>query len=333
MSTLKTGLCTNLVLLIITLLTACSTPAMRDRTPVNTQDAEMKSSVAEGQDTDLPPATSTPYPTATLRLTRTPSPTPTSLPTRVPTVIATAVETTAPTEVQAEASTSSPSQTLPPADMSPEPAAPPLELTRIPESGPRPPFTIEVGALRVEDGKYKVTGIVRNDGDETYEGIGVLGTFYTWGPGGRGSSDDGRYPHGPVTVQSPCLFLEPGAECPFSLEIYARNYIAYHLGPKGQPVAHHKWHEPASVTVGALNVSNDGIGNVRITGKVVNDNAFTIEKVTIAGALVNVSGQAVSAGSTTVLGGIEPGAEASFDLRIEHEPYARYKLYVQGARY
>jgi hypothetical protein len=79
-------------------------------------------------------------------------------------------------------------------------------------------------------------------------------------------------------------------------------------------------------------VSNDGIGNVRITGTVVNENAFKVENATVAGVLLDGSGRIVSAGSTLVLGEIAPGESRLFDLRIEHEPYSRYELYVQATQ-
>jgi hypothetical protein len=174
--------------------------------------------------------------------------------------------------------------------------------------------------------------VVRNDGTETHEGVGIHATFYTLGPSGQGAGEDELYPHGPVDAYCPCPFLEPGAECPFSVEIYERNYTAYGLHPYGQPIAFHTAHEPASITVSNLRVSNDGIGNVRVTGMVTNKNDFAIKSATIAGALLDADGRVLSEGSTVVLGGVEPGASASFDLRIKYKPYARYELYVQGVR-
>jgi len=84
--------------------------------------------------------------------------------------------------------------------------------------------------------------------------------------------------------------------------------------------------------LGGLGVSNDGIGNVRVTGTATNGNAFTIKDPTIAGVLIDGSGRIVSVGSTRVLGDVAPGASVSFDLRIEHEPYATYQLYAQATR-
>ncbi len=325
---LKTGHYVIPILLTAVLLTACGAPGTATSAPV----------VREAQNADQPAATYTPYPTYTSYPTYTPLPTvaptrtPTPTPTVAPSATATVAPTSVPTGIPTEAPASLPTQSAS-AGATTTTDASSLGITRLEDTSPGPPFIVQVDTVRVEGGKYRVTGVVRNDGSETYEGVGIHATFYTLGPSGQGSDEDGLYPHGPVDTYCPCPFLEPGAECPFSIEIYERNYAAYGLHPYGQPMAFHTWHEPASVTVSNLNVSNDGIGNVRITGTVANKNDFTVKSATIAGVLMDADGRIVSEGSTVVLGGIEPGASASFDLRIEYEPYARYELYVQGVRY
>jgi len=191
-----------------------------------------------------------------------------------------------------------------------------VELRRIPDTDPAPPFTIQVDVIRIkENGYYMISGLVRNDSSETYEGIAVHASF----------RDDKGGGYGPVDAYCPCPFLEPGAECPFSLEMYPRNYEAYHLHPMGPPVV---YRHPAPIAVSALILSNDGIGNVRITGMVTNENGFTVTNATVAGALIDDGGRVVSARGTIVLGDLPPGASASFDLRIQYEPYARYQLYA-----
>jgi len=197
---------------------------------------------------------------------------------------------------------------------------PSLELTRIPDTDPGPPFTILVDTLRIEEnGNYKVLGAVRNDGSEIYEGVGVHASFL----------DDEGWGYGPFDVYCACPFLEPGAQCPFSLEVAPKRYVAYHLHPLGHPVEHRR---PVPVVLSGVVASKDGIGNVRITGAVVNENAFTVKNPSVGGALIDASGRIVSVGSTTVLGDVEPGASVPFDLRIEYEPYVRYQLYAQGTR-
>jgi hypothetical protein len=210
-------------------------------------------------------------------------------------------------------------QPAPPAPAN-APASPFVELRRIPDTDPAPPLTILVDAIRIEaDGYYKITGSVRNDGSEAYEGIGVHASFL----------DDRGWGYGPVEVYCPCRLAEPGAECPFSLKAFPHNYVAYRLHPLGQPVV---YHQSASLTLGALDVSNDAIGNVRITGTATNANAFTVSNAIVAGTLIDDAGQVVSVGSTWLLGDILPGGSMSFDLRIEYEPYARYQLSAQGVQ-
>jgi len=93
------------------------------------------------------------------------------------------------------------------------------------------PFTVEVSANKatqdplVEASRtYKVTGIVRNDGTETYDAIGVVATFF----------DDESFRHGPMKATVPFLLLGPGEECPFSIEIAARRVQAFTLHPNGR---------------------------------------------------------------------------------------------------
>ena len=160
---------------------------------------------------------------------------------------------------------------------------------------------------------------MRNDGSETYEGITVDCTFF----------DEHDHRFGPIAVHSPCMFLEPGAECPFSLEINPQKFVSYLLGVTGRPVEDRR---PAAVVLSGVGVSYDGIGNARITGAVVNRNGFPVKEVTIAGALVDASGEIVSVGATLVLGEVAPGASTSFDLRVEYRPYSHYQLYAQAVQ-
>jgi len=264
----------------------------------------------------------------TSRPTSIPHPTSTPLPTSTPTASLTVAETVTPTSVPAEASASLAAQ---PTSVSASATAgvPLLEIRQLEDTSPGPPFTILVSTVRAEEDVYKVTGIVRNDGSETYEGIGVIGTFYTRGLSGQGASDEDMFPHGPVDAHCSCPFLEPSAECPFSLEIYARNYVAYGLHPNGQPV---EYNQPAAIVLSGVTLSNDAVGNVRITGTASNENVFAVENATIVGSLLDANGQVVSAGSTLVLGNIAPGASVPFDLRIEYQPYSHYQLYAQATQ-
>jgi hypothetical protein len=220
-----------------------------------------------------------------------------------------------------------------------------VELERIPDTDPGPPFTIEVSAIRIQaDGSYKLTGKVRNDGAETYGGIGVIATFYVeqkpcyeqkvrTRPGEEDTGEtvevcDPTW-YGPVEVYAACTYLEPGAECPFSLEIYARDYVAYHLHPEGAPVM---YRQPADLTLSNLSVYNDGFGYVRVKGTATNGNAFAVRDAHVAGTLLDATGQIVSVGTVVVPGEIAPGASVSFDLRIEQAPYSYYELSAQATQ-
>ena len=220
-----------------------------------------------------------------------------------------------PTDVPGEAPTASAPETAPAA-----PAATRVELERIPDSDPGPPFTILVDTIRIEeDGTYRLIGMVRNDGSETYEGIGVHASFLDENGGG----------YGPVDVYCPCPFLDPGAECPFEVEMYAREWAAYRLHPRGQPIGHRR---PASVELSGITVWNDGIGNVHVAGTATNENAFAIKNPVVAGVLVDASGRIVSVGSVLVFADVAPGGSVRFDVRIEYEPHSAYRLYARATQ-
>ena len=230
-------------------------------------------------------------------------------------------------------------------------------LTRFEDPSPGPPFSIEVSGITVNDASLRITGLVRNDGDQTYEAIGVIGTFYSireltdpTGGGRRPPSgseppseasekeDDhqdkeGMFAYGPIDAQMGCQFLEPGESCVFSLEVQALDYVAYGLHPEGQPAAFFAWHEEGPVTLTGISAANDGVGYVRIRGQVTNENDYPLKSVTVTGTLIDGAGQIVSVASTTVVGEIAPGESRSFDLRVPHQPYARYEVSAQGARY
>lgn len=312
---------TSLVLSAAILLTACTASRA-------TPEAEKGTNVIELTPTEVQVAeqpTATPRPTATSRPTSTPQPTavpPTATPTATPTVppTATPMPTATPTVPSAtEAPRPTKAPAVKPAPTNP-PASPLVELERIPDTDPAPPFTILVDAIRIEaDGYYKLTGLVRNDGTQAYEGVGVRASFL----------DDKGLGYGAVEVYCSCRVLEPGTTCPFGLEAFPHNYVAYRLHPFGYPVV---YHQAAALTLKVLSVSNDGIGNVRITGTAINENPFTVNDAIVAGTLIDDAGRIVSVGSTWLLGDILPGESRSFDLRIEYEPYRHYQLYAEGVQ-
>lgn len=193
-------------------------------------------------------------------------------------------------------------------------------MTRLPDKDPGPPFTILVSANRAgPDSTYLVTGIVRNDGTETYEAVGAVATFF----------DDQGFRHGPIEVNFPFLLLRPGEECPFSIEIAARNVVSFLLHPQGRPTER----QSAPVTLAHLSMSYVGMDGVRITGIAINKNPFKVKNVVVAGVLKDAGGQIVSVGGTYVLEeDIKPGDWVRFDLLIERRPFYRYWLYAQAER-
>jgi hypothetical protein len=247
------------------------------------------------------------------------TPEPTSEPTVEPTLEPTGEPTRVPTEAPADVPSGS--LVLPPsAGSAPAPGVREIELERIPNNDPGPPFTMLVDTIRIRaDGRYEIVGRVRNDGTEIYEGISVRASFL----------DDKEGGYGPVDVYAPCSFLEPGAECPFSLQMYARPYVAYRLHANGTPVVYRR---PASLEVSGLSVFRDGVGNVRMQGTATNGNAFPVGNPIFAGALVDAEGDVVSVGSYMGLGELAPGDSVAFDVRVEYQPYATYRLYAQATQ-
>lgn len=309
----------HLALLVVVLLTACSKQRAVTVTPP----------FVEGQNADQPTATNTSEPTPTSRPTNPPAPADTPVPTSSPTLtssptiaptateVVPPTETAAPTEAPTETPASQPAQTMPVIRS----VARPVELLRVPDTDPAPPFTILVDAIRLhEDGRYKVTGTIRNDGSEIYESIGVRASFL----------DDEGNSYLPFDVFSPCLYLEPGAECPFSLGIYGRDLVEYRLHPNGRPAD--EYLQPVSLVLSGLNASSLAIGYVNIVGTVTNASAVTVKSAVLAGELLDANGQIVSVGSTRVVREMKPGSSVPFDLYIEYEPYYRYHLHIQAVQ-
>jgi hypothetical protein len=197
-----------------------------------------------------------------------------------------------------------------------------VDLTRIENTDPGPPITIEVSTVRIkENGNYKLTGLVRNDGAQVYGGIGVIATFFTDTPPPNH--------HGPVEVYAACSLLAPGEACPFSLGIYPRDYVSFHLHPKGAPV---EYHQPASLVVSGLSVYSDRFGYVHITGTAINGNPFAVRDAYVFGTLIDDEGRIASVGWTLAPGNTAPGASVAFELRIEQAPYVRYEVQAQATR-
>lgn len=312
------------VVIVVLLVAACgSSKSGEADTPAATEGVQVESGEVLLETTYTPPPTDTPTPaeTATVEVTVSAEATATGTPQEptaeipAPTATMTPTAPPAPPEI-------TPQRPTPTMSVSQASAGQAVELTRIEDTDPGPPLAILVSAIRIkENGYYKLTGKIRNDGSEIYGGIGVMATFFT----------DVQPPnwHSLGKVYAACQLLEPGAECPFSLEIYPRDYVSYHLHPDGTPVEHR---QSASLVLSNLNVHNDVPGYVRITGTATNENPFVVRDANIAGTLIDAAGQITSVGMILVPGEIAPGAGVSFDLRIEQAPYAHYELQAQATQ-
>jgi len=218
-------------------------------------------------------------------------------------------------------------------------------LEQIPDTDPGPPFTIEISAnyatqdpLVEKSRTYVVTGIVRNDGDETYAVSDILITFYD-ADGFRGTFSpairDGKlvggewHWHGEVQAEFAALLLAPGEEWPFSVTITAQDMASFLIHPDAAPTGR----EPAQVELSDIRLVDEGTGYVRISGTATNASTFGVKNVTVSGVLTDAGGLIVSLGSTYVLQqGVEPGASVRFDVRIEETLYVGYQLYAQAER-
>jgi hypothetical protein len=309
-------------------LVACETTPT-EPPPTDTPSA----SPEEGEGEPAP--TYTPYPTYTPEPTYTPAPTYTSPPTATPAPTDTPEPT--PTATPSEEPTAPPAPTNTPAPTQAgsaggAPSAPGVDAPRAPQSDavvsnsalfidkdedPGPPISVIVSANQALEGyRFKITGLLRNDGTENYAGLGVSATFFT-DEGGR---------HGPVRANARCPVLAPGDACPFQVEATAKGLTKVILHPDGYPTP--RTYLP--VETRGLGRYTDGVGYVHITGMVHNPHTVGARNVTLNGVLINQAGVIVSTGTTTILETIEPGGSARFDIPIRYAPYARYEVYVQA---
>ena len=232
----------------------------------------------------------------------------------------------------------------PPAQGSPAGVTPAPALELLPDNDPRPPFAIQVSLNRAtqdplveESQAFKITGFVRNDGDQTYsvsalhvtffDAEGFRGTFQKFP--GRGRTGGEWIPHGKTEADLAALLLAPGEAWPFSIEITAQNMASFLIHPDAVSTER----QSTEVQVSNLRLTRDRTDYVRITGSATNASEVKAKNVIVGGVLLNSSGQIVSVGSTYVLQeDILPGETTRFDLRIEYEPFATYRLYAQAER-
>ncbi len=280
--------------------------------------------------------TATPQPTATL----TPEPTaePTATPTPAEDVVADAdAESASTPELESVAvvgiavvATESDAEAV---------VEPTAALVQVPDTNPGPPFSVEISLNRAEpspllDGVtiYKVSGLVRNDGDQVYAVNTVNFTFYD-ADGFRGSFY--RFPsrrygewieHGALEADFDCMLLAPGEVCPFTAEIAAYSMGSFYVHADAVIAA---WREPAPVQVQSTSLVDQG-SNVRISGTILNPNTYAIKNVVVNGVLVDGNGQITSMGSAYYVQSIAPGASVAFNALIPMDTYVTYQVYVQA---
>ena len=288
----------------------------------------------------------TPTAAATVAYTATPTQTPTTAPTATPSPSPTVDATHAPDNTPAApdntpVATRPSSATTPRATATPQPTAVPA-LTQLEDKDPGPPFSVEISANRAtvdpldaQNVTYKVTGLVRNTGSDTYTVSAIHITFFD-ASGFRGSFY--RFPqpwetggewvwHGKTEAAFGCLLLAPGETCPFGVEITARNMASFLVHADATATGR----QSVPVTLSGLRATRDGSSYVRITGMATNSNSFAVKNVNVAGTLLDAGGQIVSVGSTYIVQtGIAPGGSVSVDLRLPAATYASYRLYGQA---
>jgi hypothetical protein len=188
-----------------------------------------------------------------------------------------------------------------------------------------PPLVFELSAVRKDtapgagQGDYILSGLVRNEQDQTREGVTVVATF---------RDAEGFY-FGPLNARVACRFLRQGEACPFFLEATLRRPTEVLVRPDGAPTRL----ESAPMTVQNVRLVSDALISVRLTGTATNPNPFSVREPNVGAVLLDEYGQIVSLGYTIVdAENVAPGASIPFDIRIDRRPYLTYQLYAQAQR-
>ncbi len=213
-------------------------------------------------------------------------------------------------------------------------------LVQIPDTDPGPPFSVEISMNQATPNPllagstiYKVTGLLRNDGDAVYAVNRVHITFFD-ASGFRGAYHPfpqrryGEYIwHGAMEAEFNCMLLAPGETCPFTAEIAAYDMASF-LVHADAVVA--QWREPAQVEVQSSELIDQG-SHVRINGTIINPNTYAIRNVVVNGVLLDGAGQILSMGSAYIVQSIAPGAAVSFSAMVPVKgTYAGYELFTQA---
>lgn len=218
-------------------------------------------------------------------------------------------------------------------------ATPAPALTQVVDTNPGPPFSVAISLNRAEPSPlledatvYKVTGLLRNDGDEVYAVNTVNFTFYD-ADGFRGAFY--RFPnrrygewieHGAMEADFDCMLLAPGEACPFEAEIAAYQMDSFYVHADAVVA---EWREPAPVEVAGSHSVDQG-SNVKITATIQNPNPYPIKNVVLCGALVDGNGQITSIGSATSIQSVAPDASVTLNVMVPSDTYTSYQLFAQA---
>lgn len=250
--------------------------------------------------------------------TPTPPPTPTSVPTATPDVESLDEES----ELQESEVTPTPTKSSEAVITSrPFPGVPRIiasnALDIVPNVDPGPPLSVEVSSNDLLEGYvHRISGILRNESDKTYTGLGVIATFF--------QNNEMRY--GPVDANVKCLLLAPGATCPFILYATSKNLSGVILHVKGYDTPR----TPLAPDYWGVNYWTDSIGYVHITGTVHNQYTINARHVTIVGNLVNAQGDIVSVNAVILLDKLAPNQTAPFEIHLKYAPFTSINIVTQA---
>ena len=187
----------------------------------------------------------------------------------------------------------------------------------MPNVDPGPPFSVEVSANQLLEGYlHRVSGIIRNESEETYTGLSVIGTFFM---------ENGKR-YGPVDVNVKCLMLAPGATCPFIVEATSKNLTEVIIHVTGNPTPR----TPLAPEYYGVRYSTDAIGYVHVTGTVQNPYTIHARHVTVVGSLINAQGEIVNVNATILLEQFPPGGTAPFEIHLKYTPFSSVNITTQA---
>jgi hypothetical protein len=287
---------------------------------------EVTDTVDESSTIEEPLPTNTPRPTLR-QPTAVPEPTqvpdtPTLTPEQEPTVTSTLSSQEEPEETSTPEIPPTPTvQASPTKTAQTFPSSPRIVATNalkiVPNPDPGPPITVQISANHLLEGHtYRLSGTIRNDSDENYTGLSVIATFFL--------ESGNRY--GPIHESVKCLFLAPGATCPFVIKATTKFVTGVILHTTGRPTPR----TPLAPEYWGVGYRIDSIGYVHITGTVHNQYTIPARHVTVVGSLVNAQGEIVNVNSTILLDAIPPGGTAPFEINVKYVPFRSVNITTNG---